>query len=102
MSFCIFDNMLLILAKHTAAQLVILGYEMEQTIDKYKYTDDNLVLKSVKFRSLIRRHQEIIKFVDQIEDIYSIIYLVQTIVSSFMLCVVAIQAFLFSIIKSIF
>ena len=101
--FCCFDVFLCMLNIHTAAQFKILQHNIEticivndREITKNQLDSQKSSVKYSeacynKFKSCVRRHQDLIKYVEDLESVFTFLVLAQLLVSSVMLCVAGFQ-----------
>ena len=88
---------------HTAAQFKILQHNIEticivndREITKNQLDSQKSSVKYSeacynKFKSCVRRHQDLIKYVEDLESVFTFLVLAQLLVSSVMLCVAGFQ-----------
>ncbi|XP_047360262.1 odorant receptor Or2-like isoform X1 [Vespa velutina] len=94
--FACFDNFLCLLSMHAAGQFKILQHKLETIFD----WDVNVSLKTVitlnneRLNDCIKRHNELINYIDKLENIFTHTMLCQLLISSVMLCVAGFQMFL--------
>ncbi|XP_046143016.1 odorant receptor 30a-like [Osmia bicornis bicornis] len=89
--FC-FDNILCILSLHLAGQFKILQYRLSSKyIVTHENNSENNCSKVLNdsygtFKGCIRQHQTLIAFCDQLEEVFSLILLVQVMAFSLLIC----------------
>ncbi|KAL2738242.1 odorant receptor Or2-like isoform X1 [Vespula maculifrons] len=94
--FACFDNFLCLLNMHAAGQFKILQHKLETIFD----WDIKVSLKTIisvnkkRLNDCIKRHNELINYVDKLENIFTHTMMCQLLISSIMLCVAGFQMFL--------
>ncbi|KAL2714499.1 odorant receptor Or2-like, partial [Vespula squamosa] len=94
--FACFDNFLCLLSMHVAGQFKILQHKLETIFD----WDIKVSLKTIisvnkkRLNDCIKRHNELINYVEKLENIFTHTMLCQLLISSIMLCVAGFQMFL--------
>nr|XP_034179569.1 odorant receptor 13a-like [Osmia lignaria] len=97
--FC-FDNILCILSLHLAGQFKILQYRLSSkyivTLEKNSEKNCSKLLNDSygTFKGCIRQHQTLIAFCNQLEEVFSLIVLVQVMAFSLLICLDGFQMLL--------
>lgn len=93
--FSIYDMALMIFVKHSAAQLQLLGSEMNRKDEKYFYSTEIVPLdvkdKNDRMQAAVKKHQDIIRFIQQINKTFSTVLFVQILISVILLCMTELQ-----------
>ncbi|XP_017891477.2 odorant receptor 13a-like isoform X1 [Ceratina calcarata] len=102
--FC-FDNVFCLMAVHLAGQFRIVRYRLETLcdIDYYSHVDEKnpeqQLLRTVdriysKFKQCVRQHQALINFYESLQNVYTMIILVQVLMFSLLICLFGYQILL--------
>ncbi|XP_076481185.1 odorant receptor 13a-like [Bombus vancouverensis nearcticus] len=88
-----FDNLLFVINLHTASQFRILQYRFSNmcnindhehytTLERSSYTED----KYATFKTYVKQHQMLIQYCNKLENVFSVIALVQVTLFSLIIC----------------